>query len=427
MEIPCYSQACSNPIQYKCSCTASPGYFCKDHSILHCQEPGNHKLVASHFKLDNVTKANFIKKALEKRNAISQIRKKLALNTKEIISFISEKAHNQINSLIEEELKLSNSIEIACDRDEIYLDEFVSYLSSEDYDFVVNYSLLDMISIKQKISDAFSFEFIKCLKLVPSRDYVKYSKSFNFFSRSSKKLIRFDIPNLEYSKTQVNIETNEGNLAGWCLLPDKKVFHYGGQVGALSLPLNTCNIINPVSKKVERKSNGLVRKYTIGVCQHYNGDVYVFGGSGVVSVLLSDSEKYNLAADTWTSIQPMPLPSDYNSTFLLRKNIFITGYRMGVYIYNPQTNSYTQSIEDVDGQKIMIGEGNKLYIIHRKTLIEYVNDSWTKVNSSINIFADKYLISYPVNYQKWIYFLLSDNKLYRFDISNSSIEIVKKI
>ena len=89
-------------------------------------------------------------------------------------------------------------------------------------------------------------------------------------------------------------------------------------------------------------------------------------------------------------------------------------------------NSYAEEIPNVEGSKIMISEEQIVFILHSNSLIERHDGKWACVNQNTQLPSDYTLASYPVKYGNYIYFLLTDNIMYRFYLLNKTIERVKQ-
>ena len=325
-----------------------------------------------------------------------------------------------------EEDYISRTQEMVRENNEIPTDDYTQYLAEEDYDFTLDTSLINISKCTASLKEFYSRNFMDCLKLVPSYSPSTLTKSMVFFLRKSKTLVNIDVKSLDLTKKEVKIDESQGSRAGWCRLPGAKIFHCGGQVSTFQQPLNYCMIIDLLSNTIQKMQDVPEKKYTIGTCAYLDQYVYVFGGSGVLGALLYESERLDIAANKWTIVQRLPIPSDYNSTVVLDRNILVTGMRLGVLVYNVDTNKYGEEIAAVDGHKVMISEGESVYILHANTLIERCFGRWTCVNENIRLPDEESMACYPVKCGAFIYFLLSNNILYRFDIMKKNIEKVKQ-
>lgn len=426
MENSCFVENCAKFVNFKCECFKTLTFMCKDHSNFHCENPGPHKLVCILTQIDHATKADFLKKNYERRQFISSLKAKLISETSELINIISRNTNNAMAKLIIEEDRILRSQEMAREDNKIPTDEYLKYLNHEECDLTLDLSLFNISTLEHYLDEYYSKSFLSALKTVQSVNSLSFTKSMVFFMRNSNTMINIDIGKLVMSKAKVELDNCLGSHAGWCRLPSNKIFHYGGQTSNFHKPLNCCYVIDTLSNTADKRLDGPVRKYAIGTLAYLDRCVYIFGGASTLGGLVSDSERYDINGNQWTILQPLPTSSDYNTTVVNGMDIVITGYRLGILIYLVGKNIYKEEIPNKEGQKIMFSEGENIYILHSGALLERSNGAWACINKTTHIPDDPYLVSYPVRSGNFIYFLLSNETMYRFDLINKSLERVKQ-
>ncbi|OMJ82235.1 hypothetical protein SteCoe_17141 [Stentor coeruleus] len=424
MEIKCSMQPCTNPVKFKCLCKDQKFLMCQEHSSIHCQEPGLHKLLLVFKSLDQLSVNLYVNKSMEKHNTLKTIKSMLRERTFDLINIIYQKYFEAVKKINNKQSLIRKNIKSALFTKEILIKDYASFLEMEDCDFDVNPLLFDTVDIEKKTDEFFDKNFYEGVIKVPSDKSVEMVKSMIFFQQNTKTLTNISLLDLSVTKKTMNLPENMGASAGWCRIPKGKIFHYGGQLNPLYKPLCSCYIIDPQNLTAEKCPDGPNRKYTIGPCALLNDKIYIFGGSGVLGSLLSNSEMFSLIDNTWTTIANMPIASDYNCTAIYKDSIFVTGYRIGVLLYSPVSNTYKELTQTVQGMKIVFTDSHSIYVLHMGTIIEFTNGAWEILTKDSNLPVEPYLLSYPIKHSIWIYFILSNKSLYRFDLTTKSINCI---
>lgn len=419
----CSYELCQNQPRFICKCKPNV-HYCANHSSIHCSLKGEHELKSLFTHLDDSTFSSFIQRQLSTHSAISSI-----------IQYINHKSASLIQQIVklrdQSTLQLSQnlesihlSIKSAHKTHEILTQDYINYLETEDYDLNIDYP--EPGRLESEIFDFFTQDFTLNLKLVPNQksDLVK---SFVFFEKNSKNLNIFDLVDMKTNIIQVNSQDVFGDYAGWCRLPGRKVFHFGGQLTAFYPPVSSTYLIDVDSGQIEQKQDGLNKKYTVGVCAFISPHVYVFGGSGLLSSLYSESEKFDIEKNEWSSISMLPFGSDYNSCIIKNSEIFVSGYRLGVFVYSPQLDSYSNSLELDSGNKILLIEGNTVFLLYGSKIYTQEEENWIRSSSLTILSEETVLKSYPVKRGTSFYFILSDNFVYKFNLVTGAVDRVKAL
>lgn len=424
METKCSLQPCINSIKFKCLCKGQNIFICQEHSHIHCQEPGSHKLLQIFKTLDQPSANLYANKRMEKHNALKVIKSMLRERTTELINYIYQKHFEAVKKIDNEQNLIRKNIKSALLNKEILIEDYASFLEMEDCDFDINSLIVDISDIEKKTDEFFNKNFCEGVVKVPSEKGVDMVKNMIFFQQNTKTLINLNLLDLSVAKKTIYLPENMGASAGWCRIPQGKIFHYGGQLSSLYKPLNTCYIIDPQNLIAEKCPDGPYRKYTIGPCALLNNKVYIFGGAGVLGSLLSNSEMFCLTNKTWTTIANMPVASDYNCTAIHQDNIYVTGYRIGVFLYSPIPDTYSELTQAVQGIKTMFTDSHSIFVLHMGTIIEFSNGVWEILTQDSSLPSDLYLLSYPIKHSIWVYFVLSNKSLYRFNLTTKSVDCI---
>ena len=234
------------------------------------------------------------------------------------------------------------------------------------------------------------------------------TKIFNIIDPFSAKDLKFAL----------NIQDKLSNFGGFCELPNSKFFCYGGYNGGYTDVAYIIDIKNLTGEK--RKSS--FKKCAMGVCVHYQGEIYVMGG--YQKGPKPKSERYTIASDSWANIANVPSETQSNSCILVDTSIYIAGACSScIHQYSILNNTYKSFGNFSTENKVLLQGTNNIYILDSVNLYKSTNLSCTAFTClrSISIIPNKPLISYPVRKDSTIYFLLSNNVIYKFDIVSNQL------
>ena len=291
-------------------------------------------------------------------------------------------------------------------------------------DYMLTGGRLSMVSELELVNSSVLYSLIDP-EIMESIDYSPLQTPSPYiacFKKGSKDMQVLNVTNM---KIKINsTKALMGTRAGWCLLPDGRIFHYGGWVGDTK---NTgiCAIINPAQQSVEIiKSHKELRN--LGQCSYYKGDVYVFGGHDQVTML--ESFKYNILTNEWKAIASMPSKSrDCNST-VLGNTIVIGGMKHdSLLLYWPNSDIYKKTLQlSQEKYKIVWSGDGKVFVLWNDKIIEsktFDLNEWQCVASNIGI-NDNRLMGHSVRWGNWVFLLFEDKNLYKFNLQTKAIEAV---
>ena len=166
-----------------------------------------------------------------------------------------------------------------------------------------------------------------------------------------------------------------------------------------------------------------VAKSCIGTCTQYKDNIYVFGGKIAPGAANNICERYEISSYKWYAIRPFPVATYNNTSVLYKENIFVTGYNCKtVYSYMIATDSYVDTSVGLNlSYKILCKAAGKVYLFEAQRLFEYDNDKWSNLNIP-TVVPNSYLLSYMIRNEENVYFLLSDNFVYRFNIPSKKVK-----
>jgi hypothetical protein len=129
------------------------------------------------------------------------------------------------------------------------------------------------------------------------------SKFFCCFEHITKNFCIVDVTsNKDRKIVLTGLNSNLTTHAAYCLLPDNRIFVYGGH----ETPKNQGYIINIDNQSIIPIASHRSTGFPIE-CAYYDGWVYVFGGFS--GSYLKDCEKYCVANNSWTNIANLPTTS----------------------------------------------------------------------------------------------------------------------
>ncbi|CAG9325860.1 unnamed protein product [Blepharisma stoltei] len=123
-------------------------------------------------------------------------------------------------------------------------------------------------------------------------------------------------------------------------------------------------------------------------CVYYQNCVYVFGGTWNTVMGLSIVEKFNLEADKWFKLSPLPSPSCSCACVAYYNSILVSGNNHSkVYKYDIDIDGYSEILSDLNtGNKVLLYGNSRIYVIEQPGAI-YESDAenefkWNKIDSS---------------------------------------------
>ena len=255
----------------------------------------------------------------------------------------------------------------------------------------------------------------------------------SFFKTATKKLITFKVKNAEISSAPIVAQEKHepmSDRAGWCQLPDGTIFNCGGNNGAVT---KSTYLANCASKIIEKKEDMIAEKSLIGQCAYLDGFVYLFGGADASNNPTANSEKYSIRENKLTPIKALDMASSYNTCVQHREGIIITGNNATkVWKYIPELDG-VEEYRDITppgiivSHKILCKASGKVYLFENSRVSEY-DTEWVVINTNgIAVPKNSNLLSYTVRDGDSVYFLLSDNVVYRFNFNTRMISQLETI
>ena len=421
----CGNPGCNLRAEFYCACQDQHIILCITHSNSHCQGAGMHKLIKLNVSLTNPERISMIRILVQQLSIIQEMKNKISEVTNQIVNNIYVQHYICIQEITIFEKKINSMISDIQLYNEVSQERYDLNIKIVQMEYTLDPQFYAYPGIHLPVTDFYAQNFLNSMKLRHVSES-SLASIMTFFEQHSKSLVTLSIESLELLKTPLNLREKMGNSAGWCQLPQQKIFHYGGQLSKLRKPLNICCIIDPFKKTVEEKANGPALLYKIGQCTYFNNIVYIFGGSTLFSASCSEAYKYDLISDTWGEIAYLPNPSEHNCSVEIGGEIMITGCHLGIVKYQLAENTYATLVEKADGFKVMLTEGERFYLAFGSKLYLGENNKWELVGGDTSLPGDQYLCSYTVRHMSSIYFLLSNNCLYRFNLQSKHFERIKE-
>jgi hypothetical protein len=255
------------------------------------------------------------------------------------------------------------------------------------------------------------------------------SNSLCYFDQNTKNLNVIDISAQNDLKHSLNaLESNWSIFSAFCFLPNNRYFTYGSFLND-STYKDLSFIVNLTDLSIIQCSSYKPKAY-MGECIIFNNSIFVYGGKDPTGIL-SSSEQYNLADNSWTTIEPLPSPSIHNAVTLIYNKVLLTGYNLDyAYIYDTQHNQY------VRGGKVTQNQHKRVFKVHEKMTILDNGRIYQSVDNDFANFEEigtsvfptnSHSLSPPIQRGIYIYLLQSDFKIYRFNILRKSLELFRSI
>ena len=420
----CSIPTCKSEAFYMCTCQSPNLYLCQTHRRDHLRDP--HRFSAIFKQVSDYDRSIIINCAQDCKKFLSEMSRNVSLSTVSAINEVTKISNKIINNIREAEkfyndvLKAVSTIsKIRCVGDLTRVEKAISYQVGNNNTNAAYWNP-PRLELKLKIIDK-----KPAIQLLEYLDEQCHMPIIAFFKDETKQLWTFNVKTLQASYitiSQQDIMEDMPQYAGWCQLPDGTIFYTGGLNGQVSV--KSTYLVNCVSNVIEKKANNFTRKDMIGQCAYFNGFVYVFGG-GNTSGDLRASEKYSISKDEWTQIRALPIPSVHNSTVQHKEGIIIAGYSVTqVWKYMPEHDNYTviASPGYVNNHKFLCKASGKVYLFENFRISEY-DTEWTVVKTGITV-PNAALRSYTVRDGEYVFFLLTNKTIYRFNINTKEVTVV---
>lgn len=236
------------------------------------------------------------------------------------------------------------------------------------------------------------------------------SVSIYYFENKSNEICIIDVLKDFDAKKNLGMEDSMSIEAGYCEIPNNRIFYYGGSYGNHVYILDINGSIG--IKKPYRK-----KKYWTN-CIYYNDAVYVFGGQDS-DTWTQGAESFSLSSEVWKDLEPVPTVPGYTSTVVHDDKILITGRSASMlYSYEPESNRYSALCEFTNNMyKIIIKGLGRVYIFENSKLYEsdFGNPGvFSMINNTC--VPDTYVVGYSIRNQFCVYFIIKNKKIYKFDL-----------
>lgn len=421
----CSVDGCSLPALVLCKCVEGNLEFCEVHSDFHQNQFSGHKLELIHVPISGEIKKDIISVILNEYRALDQLKSRLEQISRILINTINLSLSHSLKPIIKSQSALLHKISKISHNNFIKSSELDELLDTKELTFKIKPEIFDYFNLIHDIDSFYSRDFQNNIQKF-NENSEGLSNTFTLFTNNSTTLSILDPYTEELGVFELKLEKTMGGNAGSCLLPDKKVFYYGGQINVMTFPLDICCIIDPEMKKVEYKKKGPKKLYNIGTCAYLNSKIYLFGGCGKCSSVCNEAFEYNMDNDSWKSLSNLPKHSEKNCALAVCGGIAVTGFRIGAYIYDVEQDAYNEKAQKSEGNKILLDCGKFLIILMNGQVYKWNDSSIEVVEGKQGVSSELHLKSFPVILTNWTYFLLSDKTLYRVHHRTLLIEKLKK-
>lgn len=422
----CSVENCSLEALFFCNCESDFKMLCEVHSDFHLNEFTDHKIKLIYTPVCGQEKKSIISTILNELKSLNQLKFRLEQISKVLITTINMSLSRALTPILNSQAILLSRISKISNSSILKTLEYENFIDHEDLIFKINPDHLDYINLILEIDSFYTKDFLSSIEKLNKKSEGLHN-AFSLFNNSSGTLYNLNPITEELEYSDLKPEKTMGGSAGSCLLPNKKVFYYGGQFSVMTWPSEFCSIIDPEMKKVEFKRKGPKRMYNIGTCAYLDGKVYMFGGSGKCRIVCNNAFEYNIEGDSWKSICDLPIGSEKNCALAAFGGVAVTGQRIGGYLYDIEKDVYVEKMQKSEGGKVLLDCGRNLVVLANGGVCVWSEDGKVEsVNGPSGVSSELYMKSYPIIHSNWIYFLLSDKNLYRMHHRTYVVEKLKK-
>ncbi|OMJ90241.1 hypothetical protein SteCoe_7443 [Stentor coeruleus] len=435
MDFKCIIGGCStNPRAY-CTCRQDFVFICPNHIVQHFDDNET---------LKHASMPMYRRITIEEKNQQISIYTSLYDSIKRIEDSIS----NCIVQVINAFTKLQNKYTKYFMKQKTFIEKMIEIVSKEEKKLIVpGYESQDfdhkgfMVYLEQMLVTLQPF-CMKCveeaevytkdlqsykrffLSIDKDREYFLSNGNLNehvyFFKKGTKTFIEFNTHDLTYKESQIQVNENQGALAGICQLPGRKLFYTGGY----DPNLDSTYIIDLISKTVEILPK--CRQRACASATYYADSVYLFGG---ITDILIFSDRFDLKTRKWVNLANLPIALRDTSALVCRGFFIISnGYQNCLYRYNLNRNNYeTLAVVNSSPHNVLIRDkGNYFYLAGASVFTSFEQNlqAWTKHNKNLTINSYETTCK-PVTKGRNVYFN-SYNIVYRFNMDDITIVEVKK-
>jgi hypothetical protein len=245
-----------------------------------------------------------------------------------------------------------------------------------------------------------------------------------FFARNSSTLTLYHIKD-NTIKTE-RFEEKMAERAGWCYLPDGKIFYYGGRKDQ---NVGVACLINPSTRTIEFLKRGPELR-NLGQLTYYKGEVYVFGGFAKQKAS-SSVLKFSLMKNIWMNLNDMPVASESCCSCFYGNSIVVTGENMiSLLDYDRQNDSYKILMDIEIGFKTVWSANGKCFLLVKNCIYEseiFNKFSWKSYFETTVIVNHTRLMAPTVKRGEEIFILFENRQLYSFQLQTRRIRLVTEI
>lgn len=423
----CSIEGCKgNPTSF-CSCVPGFKFLCNSHIEKHFEDRSvEHSIRPMYRKIDPLTRNQEIKKY---NDLIFYIKKSDENSAKLVSSYVQSisKAQQSYSKYFRENSESVKKVLENLQRTDkelivpgIETEMFNDKALMKHFDEILNnITLACEKSIKKFETVMRVFKGFKEYYKTPNYDP---DENLHFFKPGTKTLIKFDLKTLETSEHPVDVESNQGSLAGICQTDERTLFVYG----SYSPYLDTAYLIDLKTYKATICPKG--RNRAAASATFCEGFVYVFGGITGAGIL-DYADKFDVEKRTWVNLPNLPCPLTSTNVLNLKKYFVISSNTPSIYKYNIVENTYEVLYTGMPAScnSILIRDAGVLYLLSNSSIYESSDKSphvWKQIDKMMDcnimettskaIYKDRCAYFYT-NYGSKI--------VYKFDFERLDLEV----
>ncbi|OMJ72757.1 hypothetical protein SteCoe_28705 [Stentor coeruleus] len=425
----CRAFGCKNSPVFWCKCNVL-AKFCRDHVSEHEDLPNPHKIEDLYMFLYPKIRQEIIAKCQETITICKKTRKQILEDSKKLIESLTKLVSSTMSNLRTTEKLLCGILHHTQISPGIVMDKSHSLAEKAIIDI---FKSQDFTQAPWQIDEDTYKITLKTLKaqnnpkkatkktLDDPNSHLNINKNLIYYIKpDSADLITVDLESFDSIKKTLNLGKIIGQKPAICPVLENHLFIYGGREHTS----RSVFIINLITSEAYEKPFGTGR-YSASAT-YFQNKVYIFGGHNGERPLNSCTS-FDMNTDKWEALASMPISSISTSSGLFMGKILVTGYNCDfLYVYTPGSDSFvTCDIQYImQSHKVVCSSKDGIYIVCSNELrISYDLKVFERIELGRKVLPEKWnLLSYPVEYKGFMYFVFGDFMLRRVNFSKKTVE-----
>lgn len=425
----CRAFSCKNSPVFWCKCNVL-AKFCREHVSEHEDLPSPHKIEDLWIFLYPKIRQEIISKCQMTISVCKKTRRQVLEDSTKIIESLTKLASLTMSNLRITEKLLCEILH----HTKIYPGVAMEKTHSPSEKAIIDiFKSQDFTQPPWQIDEddyKVTFKALKALKN-PRKTIIKTQNDPSLQSNTNKNLLYYikpdsadlvsvDLESFDTFKKTLNLGKIIGQKPAICPVLDNHLFIYGGREHTS----RSVFIINLATSEANEKPFGTGR-YSASAT-HLQNKVYIFGGHNGERALDSCSS-FDMITDKWESLTSMPISSISTSSGFFMGKILLTGYNCDcLYAYTPSSDSFVSVDMQfiIQSHKVVCPSNIGIFVVCSQELrVSYDLKAFERIGLGRKALPDKWnLLSCPVEYKGFVYFVFGDFMLRRVNVSKKTVE-----